>query len=124
MSWWQVYAMMEALTPGCVVPVFPPGAGLAGVGGESTLSFRMLYFSFSTLTGVGYGDIVPVTMAARMCAVTEAMMGQAYLYVMVGRLVGMQVSQTFAERAPAAAPSCAPATAPAADSREETKQAE
>jgi hypothetical protein len=103
-SWAHVYVMMETLAPGCVATVVPPGAGLAGAGGEPAVYFRMLYFSFSTLTGVGYGDIVPVTTTARMCAVTEAMMGQAYLYVMVARLVGIHVSQAFATGAPTAGP--------------------
>ncbi len=39
-----------------------------------------------------------------MCAVMEALMGRAYLYVMVGRLVGMQVSQALAPSAPTTDP--------------------
>jgi hypothetical protein len=94
-GWMHVYALMDSLNPGSLFTAVRLPAGLAGAGGEAALSLRMLYFSFATLTGVGYGDIVPATTTARMCAVTEAMMGQAYLYVMVGRLVGMQVSQAF-----------------------------
>jgi len=103
-TWAHVYVLMETLAPGGVVTVVSPGAGLARVSEEPGLFLRMVYFSFSTLTGVGYGDLVPATTTARMFAVTEAMMGQAYLYVMVGRLVGMQVSQAFAAGVPTAGP--------------------
>lgn len=52
-----------------------------------------LYFSFVTLTTMGYGDITPVTGAARMLAVAEAVIGQIYLVVSVSRLVGLYVAQ-------------------------------
>jgi hypothetical protein len=98
--WAQVYAVLQHLIPGSLVAT-TPAADVAGSGGELAPFIQALYFSFATLTGVGYGDVVPGTTTARMCAVTEAMMGQAFLYVMVGRLVGMQVSQSFAAQAPA-----------------------
>jgi hypothetical protein len=39
----------------------------------------LVYFSFATLTTLGYGDITPISKLARMIAVTEAMVGQIYL---------------------------------------------
>jgi hypothetical protein len=119
--WAHVYVLMETLAPGYVVSTVRPGAGLAGADGEPALFLRMLYFSFTTLTGVGYGDLVPATTIARMGAVTEAMMGQAYLYVMVGRLVGMQVSQAFAPTAPSPRPDGEPAGSAAASGGERRK---
>ena len=47
----------------------------------------MLYFSFTTLTTLGYGDITPVSYTAKMWAMTEAMMGVLFLAVMISRLV-------------------------------------
>lgn len=47
-----------------------------------------VYFSFVTLATLGYGDIVPVGPTARGLAVTEAILGQLYLAVLVARLVG------------------------------------
>jgi len=52
-----------------------------------------LYFSFVTLTTLGYGDIVPLARVTRMVSMFEAMIGQLYLVVMVATLVGMHVSK-------------------------------
>jgi len=52
---------------------------------------QLRYFSFTTLTTVGYGDIVPRSPAARTMAVLEAVMGQFYLVALVGRLVGLHI---------------------------------
>ena len=47
------------------------------------------YFSFITLTTVGYGDITPVSRAARWLAVMEAMTGSLYVAVLIARLVSL-----------------------------------
>jgi ion channel len=52
---------------------------------------QLRYFSFMTLTTVGYGDIVPRSLAARTMTILEAVMGQFYLVALVGRLVGLHV---------------------------------
>ena len=53
---------------------------------------QLRYFSFMTLTTVGYGDIVPHSQAARTMAILEAVMGQFYLMVLIGRLVGLHIA--------------------------------
>ena len=50
-----------------------------------------VYFSITTMTTVGYGDIQPVTPFTRSLAVTEAIVGQIFLVVLIGRLVGMSI---------------------------------
>jgi len=52
---------------------------------------RWLYFSFVTLTTVGYGDIVPVAPAARSLAAFEALVGQLYPAIILARLVSLQI---------------------------------
>lgn len=52
---------------------------------------RFFYFSFSTLTTLGYGDIVPASRMARSLAALEALVGQVYLAVLVARLVGLHI---------------------------------
>jgi hypothetical protein len=58
--------------------------------------FLLTYFSFLTLTTVGYGDITPVGAAARSLALVEAVIGQFYLAVLVAELVGKRVAQALA----------------------------
>jgi hypothetical protein len=87
--WANVFTIIEASAPGAIVDLGRPGA----FDDAEIRSARMLYFSYVTLSSVGYGDIVPRGTLARMCAVIEAMMGQGYLLVMVSRLVSIQLSQ-------------------------------
>lgn len=53
-----------------------------------------IYFSLTTLSTIGFGDITPVTLPARYAAVAEGITGQFYLAILVARLVGMQMSQS------------------------------
>lgn len=53
----------------------------------------MLYFSFTTLTTLGYGDIAPHSPIARLLTSTEAIIGQLYVAIFIARLVSVQVSQ-------------------------------
>lgn len=48
-----------------------------------------VYFSFVTLATLGYGDVTPVTSAARALAMLEAVFGQLYLAVLIARLVSL-----------------------------------
>ena len=51
------------------------------------------YYSFVTLTTLGYGDITPLTKVAKALSVLEAVIGQLYLVVVVAWFVGMHVSR-------------------------------
>jgi len=57
-----------------------------------------IYFSFVTLTTLGYGDITPVSMPARMLTTAEALIGQLYLVILVARLVGLHISTEMKSR--------------------------
>lgn len=54
----------------------------------------LTYYSFVTLTTLGYGDITPATHYTRVLAYTEAILGQLYLTILVARLVGTYIAQT------------------------------
>ena len=53
-------------------------------------SWNYLYYSFSTLTTLGYGDITPVSPLAKRLSGIEAATGVLYVAVFIGRLIGMQ----------------------------------
>ena len=53
----------------------------------------LYYYSFVTLTTLGYGDITPISGPARALTTLEAILGQMYLAVTIARLVGMHISQ-------------------------------
>jgi hypothetical protein len=61
-------------------PFFASGAG------ANTSDF--LYFSFATLTTVGYGDLTAATDLGRSLAIAEALIGQIYLVTVVAVIVG------------------------------------
>lgn len=58
----------------------------------------LMYYSFVTLTTLGYGDIYPQNDAARILAMLEATLGQLYLVILVARLVGLYTAQESQRR--------------------------
>lgn len=83
LAWAFVYFFVESALPGSFQ--FSPNT--------SAPKADFLYYSFVTMTTVGYGDMLPVSNAARSLAILEAVMGQLYLAVTIARLVGIQSSQ-------------------------------
>ena len=62
--------------------------GLAPYTADSTIFWDMIYFSFVTLTTLGYGDITPTQPIAKSLAYTEALTGQLFIAILIGTLVG------------------------------------
>ncbi|MGF6229858.1 hypothetical protein QFZ27_003813 [Inquilinus ginsengisoli] len=58
---------------------------------------RMIYFSFTTLTSVGFGDITPVFPLARSLANLEGLCGQLFPAILLARLVSMELESRHAE---------------------------
>lgn len=79
-TWWFAYLTIEALLPGS----FAGASSMGSDGGQD-----LLYFSFVTLTTVGFGDIAPVTPPARAFAMVEAIVGVLFLAILIARLVGL-----------------------------------
>lgn len=84
--WTFIFIVVETLHPGSFN--LPEGQDL-----EATQHF--IYYSFVTLTTLGYGDITPLTRLARSLSTLEAVIGQLYLVVQVAWLVGVHVSQSM-----------------------------
>jgi voltage-gated potassium channel Kch len=80
----RLHGLLEAWVPGSYQASGPPLSGASDPG----LIAIFQYFSTVTLTTVGFGDIVPVTPAARLATGLEAIVGQLYLAVVIATLVG------------------------------------
>ena len=84
--WGLAYTLMAEVNPNAFA--FNPHPGAA-----ATMSgFTAIYFSFTTLATLGYGDITPAADAARMLAMLEAMTGTLFVGVMIARLVSLYSS--------------------------------
>jgi Ion channel len=86
------FSILELLTEH---PLRYPSDLAGGLGSRETIT---LYYSFVTLTTLGYGDISPVSAAARSLAMLEAVTGQLILVVLIARLIGLTTAQIGAER--------------------------
>lgn len=81
LAWANAYELVESAYHGMAFYTQEPMGSVSA----------WVYYSFVTLTTVGYGDVVPINRVARMLAIGEAMTGQIYLTVLVARLVALQV---------------------------------
>jgi ion channel len=86
LMWAAAYEMVFHLKPGAFAfAQAPPPLGLA--------DFRLVYYSFITLTTIGYGDITPIHPAARSLAIAEGLVGQLYPAILIARLVSLELEQ-------------------------------
>lgn len=93
MCWANVYQLIERLAPGSfMIDYARYGIDTAADPFASVGLFT--YYSFVTLTTVGYGDIVPASALARWLVWLQAVAGQFYMAVFVARLIGLQSSVT------------------------------
>jgi hypothetical protein len=83
--WAFLYALIESLAAGSFTL---EGAHIT----TNDAFFRLLYFSFTTLTTTGYGDIMPLTDKARSVALIQQLAGVFYVAVLIARLAGFYPS--------------------------------
>ena len=81
----SAYSLVWELSPSAFANL------VARTGGPEEVAM-MLYFSLTTLTTTGYGDIVPIDPFARSLANLEAVIGPFYLAITVARLVTMELA--------------------------------
>lgn len=81
-AWAFLYALVDHVRPGSF--------SLPASGGNEVV---FSYYSFSTLTTLGYGDVTPLTPTARTLSWMEAVTGQIFLAVIVATLVGLRLSR-------------------------------
>lgn len=84
-----VYALMAVFNPHAFMVI--DSHAYPSVDGELKNVSIFVYYSTITMTGVGFGDIVPVSHLARSISMLEALVGQFYIVVLVARLVSLYV---------------------------------
>jgi hypothetical protein len=90
LTWGFMFLTLEGFQPGSFL------VGQARLSGIEKDPATLVYFSFVTLSTVGYGDITPLSPPARSFAFMEAIIGQIYLAVLVARLVGLHIASSMA----------------------------
>jgi hypothetical protein len=86
LGWAVLYSLIETFQPHC----FEVDPSLRISGADSPLPpYVLTYYSFVTLTTIGYGEIVPSAATTQTLAWMEAIAGQFYLAVIVASLVSM-----------------------------------
>jgi hypothetical protein len=85
-AWSGIYITMELIKPGSFLQVTADGYR------RVDHSHDLVYFSFITLTTLGYGDITPQTSLARSFAILEAIGGVLFMGILIGTLVGVFVA--------------------------------
>ncbi len=97
--WGILFMLLESWRPGSFhVPLtWTQGA-------DRDLRTSLMYFSFATLTTVGYGEIHPNDPAGGSLCAAEALVGQLYLAIMIARLVGLHTSRAASDTGGPGAP--------------------
>ncbi len=80
-TWGSVYFLIETIWPVSFRSTVMPGSQLSG--GD------FIFFSFVTLTTIGYGNVVPASGMAQSFVIIEAVTGIMYPAVMIGRLIAL-----------------------------------
>jgi hypothetical protein len=82
MAWASAFDLVEQIRPGAFHFVSEPA-------NMDQLTSKLIYFSFATLSTVGFGDVLPVHPFARSLAIAEAIVGQLFPAILIGALVAM-----------------------------------
>jgi hypothetical protein len=91
LAWSRAYQLTEQLHTGSFRFVSPPA-------NVEQLSAKLAYFSFGTLTTVGFGDVLAIYPFARSLAIAEAMVGQLFPAILIGALVAMALQSSHSSR--------------------------
>jgi hypothetical protein len=89
--WTMLFSIVEVIEPGSFLSGGKPLIDYQGDTVNRQIFSSFIYYSFVTLTTLGYGDITPVSPPARALSSLEAVTGQLYIAVLIARLVGMHI---------------------------------
>jgi len=92
--WALLYTTIETVSPGSFLFLHGTGSIHHFQSLHRFYFSSFLYYSFVTLTTLGYGDILPSSVLSQIFSSIEAVLGQLYVAVLIARLVGLHISHT------------------------------
>ena len=91
-AWAHLYMACQVLAPGSFIAAVRPDAARSW--------FELLFLSFTSLSSVGLGDVVPVKPMARALVMLEEFAGLMYIALVVSRLVGLLTLRRIEQHPP------------------------
>lgn len=95
-TWGNAYALVEILAPGSFLLSPALAAAVDWSPPVTPITPVLQYYSLSTLTTIGFGDVAPLSSPARTLSVLEGVVGQLYLTILIARLVGIHTARSSA----------------------------
>lgn len=80
------------------IALLVPGSYIGLAADTPNLTVNAIYFSYVTMTTLGFGDITPLEPLSRTLTYLEAILGQGFIAVIVARFVGMEVAETISRK--------------------------
>lgn len=93
-AWSALYGLVDSLVPGSFY-IYGQSDKLSPMSPQD-----FLFFSFTTLTTTGYGDIIPVSRHAQSLAIMEQLAGVFYVAILIARLAGLYQPRALRHRGP------------------------
>ncbi len=89
--WTLLFSMVELFEPGSFFLIGEPLVDHREATVNRQVFTNLIYYSYVTLTTLGYGDVIPVSPPAKALSSLEAVTGQLYIAVLIARLVALQI---------------------------------
>lgn len=88
--WSKIYSLQNALHPGSFQTIYQSvNFHQLNFARSFEIEFNLMYYSFSVLTTLGFGDIIPMNTQAKAFSVLEAVAGQFFIGIIVAKLVAI-----------------------------------
>ena len=91
--WASAYALILIHDPAAFDLGEAEASSLDTIDSQTQTMRRLVYFSFVTMTTLGYGDITPNSLVAGNLAILQALTGQLYVAIIIARLIAIAVSR-------------------------------
>lgn len=90
--WASIYGFLEYLSPGIIFVTNNSDVV------DTLTTNELIYYSYTTLTTLGYGDVTSLTHEGRIVSVLEAIVGQLFIAFLVARLVAIYTAEALKRR--------------------------